>query len=279
MVPPRELNERIRQCVDASEAKWPTFRLPRVEFERRLRAVIDGQEDNPFEALARIRAPDLYIAHACAMRIPGAVTTFTSTYLTRLEEDLRHFKIPQVLGEDVRRELEDTLLLGSGEVGPKIAQYEGRGPLRRFVATAARNAAISLLRRRSRDPDVDVDAIQSQLTPCAESVRRGASPQDAAVRDAVRASLSALDRRQRMIVRLHLSRGVALTQIAKMLGVHQSTVSRTFDAALQRLHRDIRRHLREDHGFKEKEMESAIREVRSQLDLSLSRALRDTGIG
>ena len=213
------------------------------------------------------------------MRVPAAVAMFARTYLAAIDDDLKRFRAAGVLADDVRRELEDTLLLGQGGSRPRIAQYEGRGPLRRFVATAARNAALSLLRHRSHKANVDVDAIGSQLASPLESPRRLASNHDAAVRDALRACLSALDRRQRIIVRLHLSQGVALTQIARMLGVHQSTVSRALDGALHQLYAGIRRELREVHGLEGAEVESVVRDVRSNLDLSLSRVLRDTGAG
>jgi hypothetical protein len=66
---------------------------------------------------------------------------------------------------------------------------------------------------------------------------------------------------------------VSLTQIARILGVHQSTVSRDLDAALHLLQRSVRSRLRDDYGLDENEVKSIMRDVRSKLDLSLSRLL------
>jgi RNA polymerase sigma-70 factor (ECF subfamily) len=277
MAAPGALQACLNQSLEAAEAEWPALRLDRASFEQRLRRLLEDHEGDPCDALAKLRAGDLYLAHGCALSVPAAVDAFTAKHLVGLEEHLQRFKTAGVSADDVRRELEDTLLLGRGGSGPRIAQYNGGGTLRRFVAVAARNAALTLLRRRVHEATIDVDDVASQLVSQPDSGTRIASRHVGAIRDAVRASLDTLDRRQRMIVRLHLSQGVSLTQIARMLKVHQSTVSRALETALQHLYDGICRTLREVHGLEGTELDSIVRDVRSNLDLSLSRVLRDAG--
>jgi RNA polymerase sigma factor (sigma-70 family) len=144
------------------------------------------------------------------------------------------------------------------------------------VAAVARNVALTLLRseRRLRHV-VDIDRLALPANGTDEPGRYASGRYEAVVRDAVRSSLATLDRRQRTTVRLHLAKGVTFTQIARMLHVHQSTVSRSFDAAMLKLHADVRRQLR-IHGLGDAELESVIRDVRSHIDLSISQLLRDT---
>ena len=102
---------------------------------------------------------------------------------------------------------------------------------------------------------------------------------EAVVREALRVALLSLDRRQRIIVRLHLVQGVTLTQIGKMLKVNQSTVSRALAGAVEAIQKEIRRQLRESEGMNESEMQSVVRDVRNRINLNLSRMLRSTNAG
>ncbi len=275
-----DLLERAEQAAGAAEAEWAGCRLPPGVFTERLLAAVRAEGGDPILVLEKLHVADLYLAHACALRVPGALEAFAAKHLSRVDEYVRRFRGAAIQGADVRRDLEDALLLGKKGSEPRIGQYTGRGPLSRFVATAARNAALTLLRRRAQEPMLDVDAVASQLVFPPDSTRRLVDSRlDSALRAAVSASLSSLDRRQRTIVRLHLSESVPLTQIARMLKVHQSTVSRALDAAIAHLYAGIRRELREVHGLDDAEMESIVRDVRSQVELSLSRILRDTGVG
>jgi RNA polymerase sigma-70 factor (ECF subfamily) len=156
--------------------------------------------------------------------------------------------------------------------------YAGRGPLDRFVATAARNIVLTMLRSKMREDSDDWESLASRLSSPAHSSHIVAATYGTAIRDALLNALTRLDRRQRTIVRLHLLQGLTHTQIARMLRVHQSTVSRGFDAAVRVLNSEIRRQLRDLYGMREPEMQSIIGDVRSHLDLSLSRVLKDTGV-
>jgi RNA polymerase sigma-70 factor (ECF subfamily) len=205
---------------------------------------------------------------------------FAQAYLSRVGGYLRDLARTRAFSDEVRRRLEDVLLLPrEGQAPPRIGQYRGRGSLDRFVRSVARNVARSLLRTPGLGAAEDIDSLVLPAAYAPNDVERlGAGTYEAVVHDAMRASLAVLDRRQRTILRLHLSKGITLTRIATMLQVHQSTVSRSFDAAMRKLNADVRRRLRQ-HGLADEELESVIRDVRSRLDLSLSRVLRDTAAG
>lgn len=273
-----ELHEALEALTDAAEAAWPTFRVDRSAFQAHLLSCIEGETDNAVAAVSRIHAKDLYLAWACSQRISSALEEFTERYLSHLDSFLRRYRDSSVRPEDVRRELEDGLLFGRRDSPPRIGQYTGRGPLERFVRTAARNAAVTLIReQRHAAASDDFEVLASQLAaPPAGSETFVAARYEAVVRDALRTALDALDRRQRMIIRLHLVAGVTLTQIGRMLRVNQSTVSRALAAAVAVIHGEIRKKLQELEGMNESEMQSVIRDVRHRIDLSLSRILRST---
>jgi RNA polymerase sigma-70 factor len=267
-----ELFSLVGHLAETAETQWPGFRVERSLFEQRLLAVVSEQDGDPAVTLNKLHVGDLYLAQGCELGIPAALSAFASTYLSTVDLYLEHFKNAAVCSDDVRRELEDTLLFGRRTPPGRIGQYRGNGPLKNFVATAARNAALTMLRTRGRHMVNDFDDLASQVSAPFEGTESIAAARDeGVVRDAVRSALLGLDRRQRTIVRLHLVRGVTFTKIARMLKVHQSTVSRSFDAALHTLYRAIRRELHELHGMSESEMQSIIHDVRGRLELTWSR--------
>jgi RNA polymerase sigma-70 factor (ECF subfamily) len=270
------LSSTLAALTDAAEGAWPTFRIERAAFRQRLLSGLDEHAADAAEAVARIHAVDLYLACGCAQGLSPALHAFASRYLSRVELYLKRFVNSSIHTEDVRRELEDTLLFGRKNSPPGIGKYTGRGPLERFVATAARNTLLTLLRAQRHGVADDVDALASQLAAPLEGPEGiVAARYEEVVREALRVALVALGRRQRIILRLHLVQGVTFTRIARMLRVHQSTVSRSFDAAIRALHGEIRQ-LRESLGMSESEMQSIARDLRHRIDLSLSRTLRDT---
>jgi RNA polymerase sigma-70 factor (ECF subfamily) len=277
MVGQSQLQELLDRLSEAAEQSWPTFRVERSVFQERLLAAVDLEADDALDALDALHAPDLYLAVACAASLGPALSEFAARYLSRVDAHLGRLRNAPIRPEDVRRDLEDTMLFGREGGVARIGQYTGRGPLDRFVGAAARNIAFSMLRKKTKEDSGDWDALASRLSapPHGESTVARASYGDA-IREALLNALGRLDRRQRTIVRLHLLKGVPLTQVGRMLRVHQSTVSRDFAAAMRVLYAEIRRQFRDLHGVRETEMKSIIRDVRSQLDLSLARVLRDT---
>ncbi len=266
----------VDRAVFGAEEAWPAFRSPPETFKKHVLAILESAGSDAARTLEGLHTSDLYLAHACSLGVPAAIEAFTATYLTGVGQYVREYG--DVSADAVRRELEDTLLLGNGESGPKIARYAGRGPLGAFVKRAAHFAAGTLRRRTAGQREVEwIDELASVICSPPESTKRVVvSRYSAVIQEAVLAALWTLDRRQRTVVRLHLTEGVALTRIAKMFNVNQSTASRWLQAAIDHLYSEIRRAVREAHGVDGSELESIVRDVRSQVDLSLSRILRDT---
>jgi RNA polymerase sigma-70 factor, ECF subfamily len=232
-------------------------------------------EGEPLDAASAfgLHVDDLYLAYGCAVGEPRARQTFATIHLGVVDERLRRFRFGSSDAEEVRRKVEDLLLFGREGGPPRIAQYKGRGPLRAFVAAVAVNVARSWLRTQQHRRDVELDDVTSALLRPPDESREAASPEySELLREALRATVALLEQRQRTIVRLHLTRGVPQVKIAKMLGVNQSTVSRTLEAALYSLQTGIRRRLQE-RGLRDDEITSIVRDVRHAIDISLSRVL------
>jgi RNA polymerase sigma-70 factor (ECF subfamily) len=283
MVAVVELSALLERMTDAAASSWPAFVIDRAAFQARLLA---GSGIDPRSATAaaaralyRLHASDLYLACACTLGSAPALAEFSAHYLSRVEHYLSRFRGTVIRAEDVRRELEDRLLFGRGGGRGRIGQYTGRGALERFVATAARNTARSLLRARGHEDAGAWEGAASRLTSPPYSTRNVfASRYGTAIAEALLGALATLDARQRTVLRLHLVQSMTLTRIAQTLCVHQSTISRRFHGAIRAVHAHVRRRLRDEHGVSDADLGSIIDELSEQLDLSLAQALRDEGV-
>jgi RNA polymerase sigma-70 factor, ECF subfamily len=250
------------------------FRVERVEFQRKLLAAVDGASD-PAAALGGVHAVDLYLAVGCSTRQPAALNEFSTRYLSQVQRYLRGLPGISIRPDEVRRELEDTLLFGRGGPG-RIAQYGGRGPLERFVAIAARNSALTLRRQQARW-GAKVTTLKSAVAVELDRAPNLAPHRfEAELHGALREAIAGLDLRQRTIIRMHFIHGLSFTHIARMLRVHQSTVSRTFATTVRELQAAIERKMRAAFHLDDREVLSVMRELRGRMDISLSRVLRET---
>lgn len=93
-------------------------------------------------------------------------------------------------------------------------------------------------------------------------------------RQALKEALSALPDRERLIMRLNLVSGMSVEGIGKMYGVSQSTASRWLARARECVIETAQRRLRGRLDVSPDEMRPLAALVVSQLDLSVSRVLR-----
>ena len=90
---------------------------------------------------------------------------------------------------------------------------------------------------------------------------------------ALEAALRELPARERNFLRLFFLEGLTVEQIARMDGTHKSTVSRRMASAREQVLGAMRRQLQERLALSGSELDSLVGQLRSQLDVSLARAL------
>ena len=88
-------------------------------------------------------------------------------------------------------------------------------------------------------------------------------------REAFDAALAALDVDQRNVLRLHFLDGLSIDQLGRTYGVHRATAARWVVRGRQALLAETRSRLRERWRMSEPELDSVLRQVRSQLDVTL----------
>ncbi len=255
------LDEVLGEIVSSARDALPSISVPSEAFVRRL-AVHFPPNAVGIESLADLHCGDLFVACGCELGDRAA--------LRRLEETCLR-DLPSHAGLDpgeLRQVVRAKLLVKTGDRPPKIATYSGRGALKGWVRAVAARAAINLTRRqRGEVPLEDRDErLMGSLDAETTNLKRLCARE---FRSVFTDAFATLSPRDRTILRRHYVDGVTMDRIAAAYRVHRITVVRWVDKARDELASEIRRRLSKRAGSRKGELESLVRFVRSQLDLSL----------
>lgn len=271
--PSRDLEQSLERILGAARAAWPEIDLPAAVFVRHVAAHWPEQAD-AVAYLSAVHAADLYLACACGQGIPSAIATFERVIISSVPQLLLRLSPSPALVDEVRQQLREKLLLAEGTAPPKILKYAGSGTLAAWVRVVAQRAAIDKQRAGKQGVTQPLDGATLQaLTESPELSHLRASYQKELL-TALHEAFGSLPREQRNVLRLHFVGGLSGEKIAAMLAVNRSTVVRWLAAARSALMRQTRRLLTQRLRLPDSELDSMIRILRSQLDVSLSTLLR-----
>jgi RNA polymerase sigma-70 factor (ECF subfamily) len=90
---------------------------------------------------------------------------------------------------------------------------------------------------------------------------------------ALRAAIDLLDERQRALLRYSMVSGWSIDRIGELYGVHRATASRWVAAARDALGEHLRREVSQRLAIPLEDVDSIVRAVHSQIDVSLARIL------
>lgn len=279
------LGARVLALHQQGRAAWPQIPLDPLALAAHLAALVPA-DTAPLAALAEVQAGDLYLACACALGEPTAVAALEQHHLSGVPALLQRGGEPPTVAEEVAQRLRVKLLVDGGS-GPRIAAYGGRGPLGAFLRVAALREAISYHREASQRRERPQDPTARERSPAVAALASGAlsseSPElrflrdhhRAAFQEALAEALQALPAADRNLLRLTVVEGLRGEQVAALFGVTRSTVVRWLAAARRAVWEGTRDRLRQRVGVRPEEFESLARVLRSQLELSVARILRE----
>jgi RNA polymerase sigma-70 factor (ECF subfamily) len=256
----------VEHILAEGEAAWPTVRLERDALTAQLARVAAGP-DAGSEAL---HAADLYLVCACLLGDRAALAAFDEHFLRPVDRYVSNVDGSAAFADEVRQKMREELLVAPPGAIPKLAAYSGRGPLGGWLRVVAVRRALNL--RRARGPEGTLDASLAAGVPSAEpdpELDYLKALYKNEFRDAFRAALARLDAEQRNAVRVHHLDGLSLDETAVVCRVSRATVARWLAQARAQILTDTQRQLRERLRVDASTMQSILRLVQSQLDLSL----------
>ena len=187
-----------------------------------------------------LRVDELALARACAAGENSAWEIFLTKYREKL-----YLSALRIAREDsAARELADTLyadLYGTntrdGQRVSKLASYTGRGSLEGWLRTVLAQEYVNRYRRTKRLVSLEEESEEGVQfrAPDPEPVTRA----DNRLSRATDRALSELSAEDRMVLSAYYLDGRTLAEIARMLGVHESTISRKLDKLAKSLRKYI----------------------------------------
>ena len=219
-----------------------------------------------------LRVDELALARACAAGDNAAWETF----LTRYREKLYLSALRIAREDSAAHELADALyadLYGTttreGQRVSKLASYTGRGSLEGWLRTVLAQEYVNRYRRTKRLVSLDETDEGMQFgapdpEPVAQADRRLVQATDEA--------LAFLSGEDRMVLSAYYLDSRTLAEIARILGVHESTVSRKIDKLARSLRKQIVASLGRQ-GMSRRQAEEALEVDVRDLQVDIRRSL------
>ena len=224
--------------------------------------------------LLTLRVEELALARACAAGSNSAWEVFLIRYREKL-----YLSALRIAREDsAARDLADSLyaeLYGTGtrdgERVSKLSSFTGRGSLEGWLRTVLAQEFVNRYRRTKRL--VSLDEENEEGTQFAAPEPEPAPVADGKLESATDAVLAALPAEDRMVLASYYLDGRTLAEVARMLGVHESTISRKVDKLGKSLRKQIVTALVKQGMSRrqaEEAMEADVRDLRVDIRRSLA---------
>lgn len=258
--------ERIRA---AGRAAWPAIALADDALAER---VVTQRRDDPEGAVVPEHDADYYLAVALTCADRAALAVFEAELVPQIAHALRRLRIPGAMVDEVQQLLRIELLMGDP---PRITDYGGRGALAAWLRVTATRRALKLLRAHRREETLDDVLLAASTDGAADPELHALRTRYAAeLKHAVTHALGQLEVRQRNLLRQHVIDGLTIDELARIYRVHRATCARWLAEARASLARETRRHLTTALGVAGREVESVLRLLDSDIEVSITRLLR-----
>ncbi len=224
--------------------------------------------------LGRLRVEDLALARGCAL---GSETAW-EIFLTRYREKLYGAAHSLVPGDANARELADSLYAdlygtrtaeGRGRIS-KLSSYTGRGSLEGWLRAVLAQEYVNRFRRQQR-----LVSLEEQTEAGAQFEAAAPDPAEAVdprVREATDEVLESLAAEDKFILVSYYLDERTLAEIARLVGVHESTISRKLDKVTAWTRKAILSALVK-RGMSRKEAEQAMEVEVTELSVDVRRRL------
>ncbi|MBN9686859.1 MULTISPECIES: sigma factor-like helix-turn-helix DNA-binding protein [unclassified Corallococcus] len=264
----------LASILERCAAAWPGLQLEPGPFVAHLgRHTASGE---PLaQALSALHCEDLYLALAALDGQRAALDALESAVLVPAGRAVRRVENSDAFVDEVLQLTRLRLLVEEGGRAPRLTEYAGRGPLRRWTEAVALGIALALKRKPERSTPLDDALIAADLgaaDPELEHIRHRYRP---AFRAAFVEALASLSPRDRNLLRMGLVQGLGVESLGALHQVHASTVSRWMAKAREALLVHTRQGLARRLALNTSQLDSLLRVLDGSLELSLASLLKE----
>lgn len=249
---------------------WPDLGDPPDGF---FRHALSHLEPSAARATAEaMHVEDLFLAYCCSQAIPNSLEKFEGQYSGELAAALAKLKT-RAPADEARQLVWRKLFVTEPGKRLKILDYSGKGALRSWYRVALVRTLLDELRREG----AHTRAVQGQAAlgvptppadPETEYLRR---LYQAEFQVAFEASVRALSAEDRNVLRAYYAENMTVDQIATAFGIHRATAARRVTRARDGLLAATRKRLQAELKISDRELDSVMRLIQSQLHASVAR--------
>jgi len=249
---------------------WPRIELAPETFFAFLARRVDC---DAAASLGTLRADDLYLLCAYLEGTRGAAALFEAGYLTPARRAVRRLRAGDDEVAEIIQRLRCRLLLDRA-VDPGRRHYVGSGSLVSWVCVCAVREVWHQRHRDRRTSWIGEGALEELPAKCEDNelaylkqLYRGE------FKAAFQEALASLSTKQRNILRYYICKGLNISAIGVIYGVHRATVARWIAKARDELREQTRDRLVRRVRIDRNKFDSILRLINSQMDMSLQRCL------
>lgn len=256
-----EPSARWSQHLGAARTAWPSLTWSPASYRAWFVELCGGEHE--LEArLPTIDAAESLLCWSAGRGDAEALRLFDAHYMHQVAPALRRFGADDGFVDEVAQRVRVKLLVAApGQLAP-IARYALGGGLGGLVRVAAIREALTLRRTaRPAEPDDALDQLVGEADPELRALK------DRYAREfqlAFTAAVADLEPRERHLLRLSLSAGASIDDIARIHQTHRATAARWLTAAREQLAEGTRRHLQAALHIEDDEVQSLLRLIRTE---------------
>jgi RNA polymerase sigma-70 factor len=222
------------------------------------------------EAASGKASQEYELAQAAARGDPAALEALEQRYLSKLYPAIAHLGDPAFC-EEVLQRLRVSLLTSQPGRPAKIADYAGKGELLRWMrATAVRTALNLKAETKAVKEDGGGELAELPFTSQDPQLEAMRTQYGERFREAMRGAVEALPASTRLELKQYYFEGLGVEELGALYRVAPSTISRRLAKARTELADRTRERLQQQLGIGADEVESILRLIHSQLDLTRS---------
>jgi RNA polymerase sigma factor (sigma-70 family) len=278
-----ELEPIIRTAYSEGEARFGDLGLRLQLYSDRIHSIVRKHlGGSPLPRTAQkfangLHGPDLYLATSCAQHSPGArngsppVTakdasvawkTLETTYKSFISGLVRFFYSTSFASQDLADNILADLFLPDRSGCSRIASYDGRSSLSTWLRVVVCNRAINAKRCSAFVKNTE---LQSEIPdePALQNIELTirAKRYGKVLADSLEMACRRLTPRDRLILLWRYEDGLQLGEIARLLGIHQSNVTRQMEKMQSRLRDEVVAMLSGKHGLSHSAIHECIQDV------------------
>ncbi|MEM9492834.1 MAG: hypothetical protein AAGC55_27040, partial [Myxococcota bacterium] len=145
-----DLEGQLRRLYDEGQQQWPQLTVDPIRFVAYVASHLQADR-RADQALAAVRASDMYLTCSCADGDTTALHAFDERFIGEIDLALARMRLSAAQVDEVKQLVRQKLFVPSGERPGRIVDYSGRGDLRRWVRSIAVRTCLNQMRKGKRE--------------------------------------------------------------------------------------------------------------------------------